>query len=151
MVFETNIEEKWLDVKQYASKRCDIVAFNVLYECNEYFAFIKEYQESMISGEDLDKEYASGLSIFFRYTAKMKSFMEEKSFDSFYNDFIEDPSFYIAGKEVVWTITHENYIFLADDLPDFEYFRAKGFLLEIEQQRDIPPKVSFWKQLKKLF
>jgi len=131
MIFEKNIEEKWQEVKSYASERCDAIAFNVLYDCNEYFAFLEEMQDELLSREvDFDKEYASGEPILFRYTKKMKNFMKEKSFEFFKNYFIEDPSFYIDGKEVISTITHENYIILADEFQDLEYFQAKGFFLE---------------------
>jgi hypothetical protein len=128
-----NSDEKWKHLLNNIVKISDTVEFNVL-QMNYADVLDNELLKEGYSIMDYPdgKLYSSGKCIQFPLTENVKNFVLLKSYADWYNFCIEDPSFRSGGKELLATVTHENYVIMLLSEKQREELNIQGFEFEIE-------------------
>jgi hypothetical protein len=119
---------KWLELLTDKLSNAEFVEFNVLYRQNRFNPEIEELEGELINeGKRKDKVYPSGSYRRYRLTEKVKKFILAKEYQSWLNYQIEDLSLIKDGKEILATITHENYIFILATEEERLQWNTRGF------------------------
>lgn len=124
-IIEYTNDINWSLINNYCLENCDYIEFNVLYEGDELDEFIRPFRKSYIQTHTNDSKsnFVKGtLSMQFKLDSDLKMFLRDKPFHFFLNKPIEDITYYVLGKELVATITHENLIMLNVNNIDSESF-----------------------------
>lgn len=126
--FKRDDDKKWFFLLEIAFNKCDTVEFNILRKGYNTVPEINELlQQQIRKSKKKDKIYSSGYSIEFRWNDKLKDFIKSKSYAEWYSFYFEDIAFLRDGKEILSTITHENYVIMLMTDYQREELNKKGF------------------------
>ena len=128
-----NSNEKWQYLLSLVVTECDHVAFNVL---QKNFESVLEKdlinEAETLNYKKNEKIYSSGKQLLFPLNEKVLKFINSKEYNEWKNFCIEDPSFMKDGKEILATITHENYIIMLLSEKQRVMLNSKGFEFKIK-------------------
>ncbi len=81
------------------------------------------------------KIYQSGSILRFHLTDNIKRFILQKAYSDWKNYFIEDVCFLSEGREILSTVSHEDYIIMPLNEDQRQNLNNKGFDFDVEWRR----------------
>ena len=127
-----NDQDKWLFLLDYSIEIAEEVEFNVFRKSKDFNDFLKTFYDEIVDQvRHKDKIYFSKEMIRFKLSKNLIEYIKEKTYSSWYNNFIEDISFLKDGVEFFAAITHENYIIMRLSDATREQFNKQGFNFEM--------------------
>lgn len=119
---------KWLELLKLKMQEAEYVEFNTLFAYNDLIPELEALKVDLIAeGRRKDKLYASGKFRRYNLTQRMKDFLLSKSYASWSGFQFEDLSLLKGNKEILATITHENYIFILTTEEERKKLNEAGF------------------------
>jgi hypothetical protein len=126
--FNSDDNEKWDFLLDYAFERADFVEFNIFYSNQELTPEIDALDSDLVGkGRRKNKKYVSGDYLRCRMSDKLKRFIKSKKYKDWNNYNLEDISFLKDDNEFLATITHENYIIIQTTEKQREVLNENGF------------------------
>ncbi len=124
--FQKEQNSKWSYLLDYVISTSDVVEFNILKKSYNSAPEIRAILCDMLSvGKREDKLYSSGKCISFKLTDKVIQFIKSKEYLDWVNYYFEDISFLKNGREILFTITHENYVAMLLSKDEKEHLNKK--------------------------
>lgn len=126
--FEPDDDKKWIQLLDWAFSKCNTVEFNILRKGYDAVQEIKELSEFLIrKGKKREKIFSSGYSVEYLLNDNLKSFINSRKYSDWRNYYFEDVAFLQDGREILSTITHENYIIMLMTETEQKKLNDKGF------------------------
>ena len=120
--------DKWVELLTEKMKEAEYVEFNTLYDYSNLLPELEDLKSELVEeGRRKDKIYPSGKYRRYKLTSKLKDFILSKKYDSWANYQFEDLSLIKNEKEILATITHENYIYIMTTDEERKEFNKRGF------------------------
>jgi hypothetical protein len=121
-------DAKWKILLDIAIKECNYVEFNVLSNKYKNEASIKEIEEFFCAKSNrISKFLNTNKFLKYQLSKKVISFITSKKHNEWLNYCFEDISFFKDDEEFLFTITHENYVFLFAKNKFIEEINNLGF------------------------
>ncbi len=126
--FNKNDDDKWFYLLDLAFIRCDTVEFNILLKEYNTVPKIIELSKYLIrKSKKKEKIFFSGYSVEYLLNDSLKSFIKSKRYIDWQNYYFEDIALLQNGKEILSTITHENYVIMFIDKNQKNELNNKGY------------------------
>lgn len=110
--FQNNDPESWIILLDYILPKADFIEFNILYRTKELDLMIEPIAEDLVEFDQQKSKIYDKNYLRFRNSSAVQKFLRNRSFNSWLNSPLEDPSFYIKEKEELATITHEGMVIM---------------------------------------
>jgi len=126
-------DEQWKFLLNLVFKVADTIEFNILMKSYKSILDKELLSEvPQVFPGKTGKIYSTSKYIQFPLTDVMRNFMLLKKYSEWYNYCIEDPAFLKEGKELLATITHENYVIMLLSEEQRGVLNSKGFNFDVE-------------------
>lgn len=126
-------DEQWKYLLGLVLELSDMVEFNILFR--KYKSSIEEEfpnESYKIIDTRIGKIYQIGKIIQIQLSDTVKRYILQKDYTDWKNYFIEDVCFLSKGKEILSTVSHENYIIMPLSEDQRQELNNKGFDFDME-------------------
>lgn len=126
--FNQDDDEKWFYLLDVAFSKCNTVEFNILLKGYNTVSEIMELSKYLIQkSKKKEKIFVSGYSVEYLLNDSLKHFIKSKRYIDWQNYHLEDIALLQNGKEILSTITHENYVIMLMSENQRNELNSKGF------------------------
>ena len=126
--FDSKNDNAWIKLLDRFFPVGDAVEFNVLNNDEQLKHILDKFEADIIEiGFRKDKIYPRGKFVRFEISSSIKEFIYSKRYKSWKGFCLEDISILKDGKEILATITHENYIYIMGTSSQVDEINSLGF------------------------
>ncbi len=126
--FNQDDDEKWFYLLDIVFPKCNTVEFNILLKGYDTVSEIVKLSKYLIQKrKKKEKVFVSGYSVEYLLNDSLKHFIKSKRYIDWQNYYFEDIALLQNGKEILSTITHENYVIMLMDENQRNELNSKGF------------------------